>query len=66
MQLGNQEGHNMAIARRACGAALECHLFRTLMVASLRFSRLMRAGRRMVPQLSRAISLSKTRKNISL
>jgi len=38
VQLGNQEGHNKAIARRSCGAALKFHLFRTLMVASVRFS----------------------------
>jgi len=43
MQLGKQQGHNKAIARRSCGAALKFHLFRILMVAGTRSSRMARA-----------------------
>jgi len=56
----------MAITRRSCGAALKFHLFRTLMVASARFSRLARAESEMAPQLPREIPRLTTSKNISL
>jgi hypothetical protein len=44
MQPGKQQGHNMAIARRSCGAALKFHLFRILRVVRALFARITRAN----------------------